>query len=484
HPNSPGIIYCLSRKNTENVAAKLQDAGFSAQPYHAGLSKEKRSTTQEDFLNDDIQIIVATIAFGMGIDKSNIRFVMHYNLPKNIEGYYQEIGRAGRDGMPADTMLFYSFGDVMILKQIIANNGQREVQEGKLQRMQEYSDALICRRKILLAYFNEDLKEDCGNCDICKNPPQTFDGTTLTQKALSALLRMKEQVGANMLIDVLRGSSRRDIFEKGYNNIKTYGAGNDTSNYAWQIYLLQIMQQGFIEIAINDNNTLKVTPAGKEILFENRQVKLVKQKEIFEQREANKTKAKTKSRSKATIIKDELFEKLRTKRKEIADQKNVPPYVVFSDATLSQMVENKPIVEQDFLEISGVGDKKLEVYGEIFMQVIRNYLTEKKSSGTNIKGSTYLITWDMLKKEKSIEEIATERKLNTGTVYSHIAYLYTRGFNVNIENYISQSDLNEISAAVKELNYPKELAPIFKHLNEKQDYFKIRLTLAWMEKKN
>ena len=265
--NKAGIIYCLSRKGTESVAMKLQKEGYSALAYHAGLSKENRSIAQEKFIKDDIQIIVATIAFGMGIDKSNIRFVIHYNLPKNIEGYYQEIGRAGRDGMPADTMLFYSFGDVILLKQIISNNSNSDVQEHKLQKMQEYADALICRRKILMAYFNEDLKDNCGNCDICKNPPKTFDGTIITQKVLSALIRVKEQVGAQLLIDILRGSGRKEIYDKGYNTIKTYGAGNDISNYTWNIYLLQIMQQGFIEIAINENNTLKVTPAGKEVLI-------------------------------------------------------------------------------------------------------------------------------------------------------------------------------------------------------------------------
>ena len=242
-PNQSGIIYCLSRKNTEKVAEKLNAAGVKAGFYHAGLGAAERSKVQEDFINDNVPVVCATIAFGMGIDKSNVRWVIHHNLPKNIEGYYQEIGRSGRDGVKADTLLFYSFGDVMVLRDIIQNNDSEniEVQLSKLERMQQYAESLICRRKILLGYFSETLKEDCGNCDVCKNPPQHFDGTVVAQKALSAIARLKEKVGIRMLIDVLRGSRRQEIFQNEFDKIKTYGAGADISFSDWQHIISQLI---------------------------------------------------------------------------------------------------------------------------------------------------------------------------------------------------------------------------------------------------
>ncbi len=242
-----GIIYCLSRKSTEDLAMKLRDSGIHAAAYHAGLSAAERTQVQEDFIKDDVPVICATIAFGMGIDKSNVRWIIHYNMPKNLEGYYQEIGRCGRDGTDAHALLFYSYADVMMLQEIITGNNStnEEIQLAKLDRMRQYAEAPACRRRILLNYFNENLSEDCGNCDVCKNPPQRINGTEITQKALSAVYRLKEKVGMGMLIDVLRGSGKKEIFQRGYNQIKTYGAGREIPYPQWQSYLLQILNLGY-----------------------------------------------------------------------------------------------------------------------------------------------------------------------------------------------------------------------------------------------
>ncbi|KAA3640347.1 MAG: DNA helicase RecQ, partial [Bacteroidetes bacterium] len=276
-PGESGIIYCLSRKSTENLAMKLQEEGVNAAPYHAGLSSAERTKVQENFIKDDTPVICATIAFGMGIDKSNVRWIIHYNMPKNLEGYYQEIGRCGRDGTDAHALLFYSYADVMMLQEIITNNAStnEEIQLAKLDRMRQYAEAPACRRRILLNYFNENLSEDCGNCDVCKNPPQKIDGTEVTQKALSAVYRLKEKVGMGMLIDVLRGSGKKEIFQRGYNQIKTYGAGREIPYPQWQSYLLQMLNLGYLEIAADQNNVVKLTQASQKVLFEGKKVELV-----------------------------------------------------------------------------------------------------------------------------------------------------------------------------------------------------------------
>lgn len=382
HPQQAGIIYTLSRKATEDIADKLKQKGFKAEAYHAGLSPDRRSKIQDLFINDNLQIVCATVAFGMGIDKSNVRWVIHYNLPKNLEGYYQEIGRAGRDGAKSDTLLFYSFADVSMLRDIIQNGenaGQNEIQLVKLERMRQYAESLACRRRILLAYFGENQSENCGNCDICRNPPQSIDGTVIAQKALSAVYRLQEKVPMGMLIDVLRGSGRREIQQLGYDTIKTYGAGRDLSQWDWQHYLIQLINLGYLEVAYDAANVLRMTTASQEVLFKNRSVELIRPTSYKERQEEEKASAKTKTQTqvKRERLRDELFEHLRQIRKEIAQKEGIPPYLIFSDATLEEMAYHKPHTEDAMLAVSGVGEKKLVQYGYRFIKAIRNFEKNK-----------------------------------------------------------------------------------------------------------
>lgn len=381
HRNESGIIYCMSRNGTEKVAQLLENEGFDVGVYHAGMSNEQREMTQDDFINDRVQIICATIAFGMGIDKSNVRWVIHYNLPKSIENFYQEIGRAGRDGLPSETLLFYSFGDIVLLSKFAAESSQQGINLEKLNRMQQYAESDICRRRILLNYFGETMNHDCGNCDVCKNPPERFDGTIIVQKALSAIARANEQIGTRTLIDILKGYASQEVIEKGYDKLKTYGAGRDVPGKDWQDYLLQMLNLGYFEIAYNENNHLKITEAGKKVLFgkERAQLVVIKREESYGKKGSAK---ENKTASPAplftpTVFENEdegLFEALRQLRKKLADQLAIPAYIVLSDKTLHLLALKKPGDMEAFGEISGIGEFKKEKYGKDFLTVINEYL--------------------------------------------------------------------------------------------------------------
>ena len=362
-----GIIYCLSRKGTETLAEKLQNKGIEATAYHAGLNFEQRSKVQEDFIFDKTKVVCATVAFGMGIDKSNVRYVIHYNMPKNLEGYYQEIGRAGRDGLPSHALLFHTYADVIQLRRFTEGASNEELQNAKLDRMTQFSEATDCRRKILLGYFGELLAENCGNCDVCKNPPEFFNGTVIAQKLLSSIARLKEAAPAGIVIDVLRGAQNQVILEKNYQQLKTYGIGSDISWRDWQHYLTQLINQGYCEIAFHLHNSLQLTAFSKKVLFEKEKVFLTKPQSLKEQKEKQQKAAKETTKSKP----DSLFERLRKLRYQISLEENIPAYLVFNDATLKEIERERPLSESEFVKISGVGQRKREVYGDEFIAVVR-----------------------------------------------------------------------------------------------------------------
>ena len=379
HPGESGIIYCMSRSKAETVAQMLQKQGIKSAVYHAGLSPARRDEAQDDFINDRVQVVCATIAFGMGIDKSNVRWVIHYNLPKSIESFYQEIGRAGRDGMPSDTLLFYSLADLILLTKFATDSGQQSINLEKLQRMQQYAEADICRRRILLSYFGENTTCDCGNCDVCKNPPERFDGTIIVQKALSAIARSEQQIGTGILVDILRGNMSSEVTERGYHRLKTFGAGREVPVRDWHDYLLQMLQLGYFEIAYNENNHLKITQSGTDVLFGRARALLVtiRREEAVQATRGRKRKATVPTKELPLGLPNtesgELFEALRTLRNRLADQEALPAYIVLSDKVLHLLSASRPTTIEEFGNISGIGEYKKKKYGKEFVELIRKY---------------------------------------------------------------------------------------------------------------
>ena len=383
HQGDSGIIYCLAKKTTETVAEKLRKEGFSVGVYHAGLPTDERNRIQEDFINDRIQVVCATVAFGMGINKSNVRFIVHYNLPKTIENYYQEIGRGGRDGLPCETILFYNLQDIITLRHFAEESGQREINTEKLQRMQEYAEAQICRRRILLNYFGETSDMNCCNCDVCQTPPTTFDGTELVQKALSAIIRTDEQIGFTLTIDILHGNFSPELVSRGYNQIKTFAAGRDVPVRDWRDYLLQMLQMGYIEIAYNEDNHLHVTPLGQDVLHGKAKVQLVVvSREARTRGRQKQTAEEATTAASATTEHMELFEQLKTLRKEIANENNFPAYVVMSDKSLHALATDMPTTLSAFGNTYGIGEHKCNTYGERFIGLIQQYVSAHQKSQT------------------------------------------------------------------------------------------------------
>lgn len=383
HPHESGIIYCISRRVTESLAEKLKAKGVAAGVYHAGLPIDQRNRVQEDFINDRIDVVVATIAFGMGIDKSNVRYVIHYNLPKSIESFYQEIGRGGRDGLPTETLLFFNIQDLMTLRSFADSSGQRDISHEKLNRMQEYAEAQVCRRRILLNYFGEESDCHCGNCDVCHNPPLYFDGTVLVQKALSAIMRAGQQIGFTLTAEILRGTMSPDVVSRSYHRLKTFGAGRDISFRDWQDYLLQMLQMGFIEIAYDDDRNLRVTSLGRDILFGHRKAQLatIIREDLRVKKSKERRKAVT-AESAASGGKQEdgiLYERLRELRQEIAQANNWPAYVVMSDKSLHAIATEKPTTIEAFGAIFGIGEHKRNAYGQRFISFISDYLASSAS---------------------------------------------------------------------------------------------------------
>jgi ATP-dependent DNA helicase RecQ len=381
HPEGAGIVYCLSRKRVDRVADQLVQAGFSAAPYHAGLTAGQRKKTQDEFLCDDIRIIVATVAFGMGIDKSNIRFVVHYDIPKNIEGYYQETGRAGRDGLAAEALLLFSYGDIAIARGLIENTSnpeQRRIEVHKLGTMVGYAEALSCRRRILLGYFGERLDHDCGNCDICLHPRELVDVTEDARKALSCVFRVGQRFGMAHVIDVLRGSKKERLIELGHEMLSTYGIGADKGREYWISLMRHLIHHGFLLQDVGDYSVLKLTASAWSLLHGEKGLTMA------EPRVKAKPALKRPRRKAGDMEYDHgLFDRLRVLRKKLADEEGVPPFVIFSDASLTQMAASLPATSEELHLIHGVGDYKLKRYGPHFLDEIRRFSDGSVGTGHN-----------------------------------------------------------------------------------------------------
>ena len=381
-PMEAGIIYCLSRKTTEKVAEDLRKKGINAAAYHAGMTPLERNQTQEQFKNDQLLVVCATIAFGMGIDKSNVRWVIHYNMPKSIESFYQEIGRAGRDGASADTVLFYSLADIIQLTEFAKQSGQQDVNMEKLRRMQEYAESNVCRRRILLNYFSEQTDHDCGNCDVCENPPKRFDGSRYVQMALSATKRANEEIRISTIIEILKGIHSPTVGKRGYDRLKTFAVGKELTTTDWQDYLLQMLQLGYIEIAYNDGNKVKVTSIGEDVLYGRKTAQLYYVNHSNQEKPQKKTKLRLEIPTitipglpPTTGIEDpKLFEALRRLRMTCAEAEGFPPYIVFSDKVLHALATIKPTTLEQFGTISGIGEHKRQKYGERFVELIRRFV--------------------------------------------------------------------------------------------------------------
>ncbi|MBE2886971.1 DNA helicase RecQ [Geobacter anodireducens] len=374
-PREAGIVYCLSRKRVEEVAEKLRVAGVEAAAYHAGLADAERSRVQDAFLRDDIRVVVATVAFGMGIDKPNVRFVVHYDLPKNIESYYQETGRAGRDGLPAEALLLFGYGDIPVSRSLIESGGNPEqvrIELHKLNAMVGFAEALVCRRRALLGYFGERLEEPCGNCDLCLDPPETFDATEEARKALSCVYRVGQRFGVGHVIDVLRGSRSERILALGHDRLSTYGIGASLAAEAWGSIIRQLIHRGYLEQDLANYSVLKLTPAARPLLRGEENLVLAKPR--LRMAAPKKEKAPRRPGAATPAERDEgLFQELRALRKRLADDQQVPPYIIFSDATLAEMASLRPATPDELLRVNGVGERKLGRYGAPFLEAIRSH---------------------------------------------------------------------------------------------------------------
>ncbi len=473
-----GIIYCLSRKSTEDLATKLRSAGYQAAHYHAEIPREEKKRVQHAFQNDEIQIICATIAFGMGIDKSNIRWIIHYNMPKNIESYYQEIGRAGRDGARADALLFFSYRDVSIFRRFIDESDAiatfQTVQHAKLDRIWEFTQASNCRTNLVLNYFGEYRQEGCGHCDNCLDPPQSFDGTELAKKALMVCHDAGEKLGLHLLIDVLRASGRKEIFYENLHQLKTYGIGRDLPRMDWQNIIIQLINQGLLEIDYTQKSTLKLTSLSQSVLHGEGLVHLTRRNQPQSKNYAVKVSAKERFRK-------AYLQTLTQLRKQIAEREGVPPYMLLSDKVLEEIFENKPVTVDDLLEIPGFGEHKWRKYGRILIENIQSFILSQEIL-KSVKGKSPLQSLQLWREGHTPEEIAEQRNIQPQTVYTHLAKMYEGGEAVDLAQYLTTSEIEEIKIAWEKAEYSDQLTQISQYLPHEQPLFKIRLALALFSK--
>lgn len=443
-----GIVYCISRKGTEDMNDALRAKGYKSVAYHAGLSAEERNRAQEMFINGEVQVVCATVAFGMGIDKSNIRWVVHNNMPRNIESYYQEIGRAGRDGVDAEALMFYSYADIATLQSFVDESGQQMLNSEKLSRMKEYAEASLCRRRILLSYFNESMEHDCGNCDNCKNPPERMDGTIIAQKALSAIVRINGAAGTNMLIDILRGASRQELINRGFHLIKTFGAGRDMSYAEWNVYIGQLIQLGLVEIAYNDSNHLKITPYGMRVLTNRESVTLAK----FVPYERKPRGKKAEKIEIELTPAEKLLQLLKKVREKLARKEQIPPYMVLSDKVLLELVRLEPVKMEEFSEIEGIGERKTVRYWRQFVTAIRKFKGLSESLG---KGLSVEETLLLLNAGYNVEAIAEAKGIKVATVYTHLVELIKADKLTDFSDIITKEQYTRVMEIAK--NHPEDM---------------------------
>ncbi len=481
-----GIIYCQSRKTVESISRSLQAQGYRALPYHAGLSPETRTENQERFIREDVEIIAATIAFGMGIDKPNVRYVIHYDLPKSIEGYYQETGRAGRDGLKSDCILFFSYADKFKIEHFINQKIDENEKQAALKQLKElinYCESNICRRRLLLAYFGENFDEsNCGNCDVCLEPKERFDGTIAAQKALSCIYRTGERFGVNYIVDVLQGSKSQKILQNRHDMIKTYGVGKEYSKSQWQMLIRELIQLGYMRLDGDKYPVLRLNEKSQSVLLGNEKIFLTKPEESLPVRQKNE--------------KDEnydyiLFERLRALRKELADREGIPPYIVFHDTSLKEMSAYYPQSLADLHMISGIGDQKLNRYGEVFLKEIINHCKqhhiEPKQKAPKhfeippkqMKTSTIQATLELYQQHLTPYEIAQKRGLALSTVVSHLERLILDGENISIDNIVDYKKQQQIRQALQELGSGL-LTPVKEKLGNEYSYEELRLVRAKM----
>ena len=475
HENDCGIVYCLSRRKVEAIAQWLSEKGFTALPYHAGLSTAIRQQNQQRFLNEDAVIIVATIAFGMGIDKPDVRFVAHLNLPKSMEAYYQETGRAGRDGLPADAWMSYGLQDVITLKQMMATSTAEEqykrIEQHKLEAMLGFTEITACRRQALLNYFDEELKEPCGNCDNCITPAETWDASIAAQKALSCVHRTGQRFGVTYLADVLTGKDNERIKQFGHNTLSVYGIGSEYDVKQWRNIFRQLISRNLLAVDVEGHGSLRLTEACRAVLRGDETLLLRK-----ESQRAKSSRKGRKSYNTDKASNNALWEVLRACRKKIAEENDVPPFVIFHDATLSEMMERQPVNDEQFLQLSGVGESKLEKYAAAFLKVISEHINTEKQDVTDTVSESLLLFRSGL----NVDTIASQRNIKTTTVYSHLASCIEQGeLKLNEVIDLNEQEINIIHETLLSVDDgSRKLKPVYDALDGMFDYHTLRCVQA------
>jgi ATP-dependent DNA helicase RecQ len=470
-----GIIYCLSRKSTESLAESLSLKGYDTSYYHAGMDNETRKRVQHDFINDKVNIMCATIAFGMGVDKPNIRWVIHYNMPKNIESFYQEIGRAGRDSLPATSLLFHSYQDIEVLKSFVldsdSNQEFKNVQLDKIDRVWDFSNSNECRTNVILNYFGEYRDVPCGHCDNCLEPPKKIDGTIIAQMALSAIFRTKEQLTIQMLIDVLRGSAKAEVLEAGYDKIKTYGVGRNNTQFEWREYIVQLLHKGYISLDYSNGYKLRLTSLAHAVLYNGQKLQLVAPLYAVPSK-------KTEKKVTELLVKKEtnqtLLDRLKSWRLEKAKSESVPPYIIFNDNTLQALSNTKIDAIGDLEGIIGIGQVKFKKYGHEVFEIISEFSEIKKKKSKD----TFSETLKLYNEGHSLQKIAEIREINIGTVTEHVIKNFKEGKIESIDELIEDSIYERIINTAKEIDSFDKMKPIYDHLQEQHSYNEIKIALA------